>query len=136
MEYIFYYDPNVQPLSSPVNEGFDDALQTAKKLQQKGASIQLVDTSQLSQQELQEGYFHAVTASVVKKYKIRQVFGSKRRSGWLFGGGVPALLVYRKGSQFPDSEIVHSLGLTTKAPYASGYHRLPHTVGLLVEKVV
>jgi len=49
-----------------------------------------------------KGYFDAVGPSVLKKYRIRQVFGSRRNSGWLFGKGVPALIVVDPGKQYPE----------------------------------
>ena len=38
-------------------------------------------------------YIEAIAPSVLKKYRVRQVFGSRQRAGWPFGREVPALVV-------------------------------------------
>jgi hypothetical protein len=38
---------------------------------------------------------------------VRQVFGSKRHPGFLFGRGVPALLVYDDGKPYPADVYPH-----------------------------
>jgi hypothetical protein len=58
-----------------------------------------------------------VFPSVIKKFGIRRVFGSRRRSGWLFGREVPALLVYEEEGEDPVDVYPHDeLGIikTTK----------------------
>ncbi len=45
-------------------------------------------------------YIEAIAPSVLKKYRVRQVYGSRRRAGWPFGREVPALAVVgRRESQ-------------------------------------
>ncbi len=107
MKLVLYYDSDTEPLQAPANAGFQEALSVAQALQQKGSPIQLVNTIRLNQEELQKAYFDAVVASVQKKYRIRQVFGSRRRSGWFFGRGVPALLVYGHSQKVPDEVYPH-----------------------------
>jgi len=107
-KYIFLHDPSVAPIETPENEGFAEALALFTTLQQGGVPIEVVNTTQLDERVLQDRYLHAVAASVVKKYRIRQVFGSRRRSGWLFGKGVPALLVYKEWSQYPEDVYPHN----------------------------
>lgn len=109
MKLVIYYDSTTEPLGSSTNAGFDEALKLVQTLQKKGAPIQLINTGHISQEELQKGYFNAVGASVLKKYRIRQVFGSRRHSGWLFGKGVPALLVFDRSDKLPDDVYPHEL---------------------------
>jgi len=107
MKMTLYYDPENLLTDAPVNEGFDDALSLSQALLRKRAPVQLVNTSKLGEEELRKAYFDAVAASVQKKYRIRQIFGSRRRSGWLFGRGVPALLVYGQSRVLPDDVYPH-----------------------------
>src|SRR5262249_29187336 len=69
------------------------ALARAGELRRQGVSVEIVDTSGMEPGELQGRYIEAIVPSVLKKYRVRQVFGSRRRAGWLFGRGVPALTV-------------------------------------------
>lgn len=113
IKLVLYYDATTEPLGSPTNAGFDEALKLAQMLQKRGAPIQLVNTRHLGGGGLQKAYLDAVGASVLKKYRIRQVFGSRRHSGWLFGKDVPALLVYDRSDRLPDDVYPHeALGRT------------------------
>lgn len=97
-----YYNSVEEPLKAPANEGINRAFALLKEAEKKGISCEWIDTSKLSEEERMRAYFDAVGPSVLKKYKIRQVFGSRRNSGWLFGKGVPALLVIDPDTQFPE----------------------------------
>ncbi len=104
MHFKLYYSSTVKPSDSTANEGFGEVLELLEKVERKGVTCERVDTSKLTDEET----FNAYTRSVIgptqlKKYKVRQVFGSTRRSGWLFGKGVPSLVVYSsRGSEVPD----------------------------------
>ena len=93
MKYIVYLAPSAVLRELPCNAGIDTALAHAEELRRRGFSVQVVDTSEMGPGELQGQYIEAIGPSVVKKYRVRQVFGSRRRAGWLFGRGVPALVV-------------------------------------------
>ena len=97
-----YFDSTVEPLTSPVNEGITTALALLNQAESNGIQCERIDTSKLSESERTDAYFQAVAPSVLKKYRIRQVFGSRRNSGWLFGKGVPALTVTQPGNKYPD----------------------------------
>ncbi len=114
-KYILYHDSSSEPLDVPANKGLSDALLLARNLLRHGAPIELVETAKLDAQGIYQCYLHAVTASVLRKYRIRQVFGSRRRSGWLFGRGVPALVVYASDKDFPEDVYPHDSpgGVTT-----------------------
>ncbi|MFC2003438.1 hypothetical protein ACFLV4_05800 [Chloroflexota bacterium] len=79
-------------------------------LEKRGITNEIIDTDSLSEGQIQKAYLDAVVPSVFKKFGIRRVFGSRRRSGWLFGRGVPALLVYEEGEQYPSDVYPHDEG--------------------------
>lgn len=78
---------------APCNARIDEALARAQDLHRQGVPLEMIDTTQMQPDQLQREYINAIAASVVKKYRVRQVFGSRRHSGWLFGRGAPALAV-------------------------------------------
>jgi len=77
------------------------------KLQAAGFSCERIDTSNMTDEEIQHIYIEAIQPSVYNKYRIRQIFGSRRHSGWLFGKHVPALLVYDEGGRYPTDVYPH-----------------------------
>ena len=93
MKYLLYRAPAAVLRELACNAGIDVALARAEELRRHGIPIELVDTSGMGSGELQGRYIEAIGASVVKKYRVRQVFGSRRRAGWLFGRGVPGVVV-------------------------------------------
>jgi hypothetical protein len=93
MKYLLYHAPAAVLRELACNAGIDIALARADELRRRGIPVELVDTSGMGPGELQGRYMEAIGASVVKKYRVRQVFGSRRRAGWLFGRGVPGLVV-------------------------------------------
>ena len=105
-----YYSTKHQPLDAPANEGFHEVTNLLWLLEKKGVNHEIIDTDSLSEEEMQEAYLAAVVPSVFKKFGIRRVFGSRRRSGWLFGRGAPALLVYEEGEEYPSDVYPHDMG--------------------------
>ena len=99
-----------QPLDVASNKGFHEVMNLLWLLEKKGISNEVIDVDSLSEDDVQKAYLAAVVPSVFKKFRIRQVFGSRRRSGWLFGRGVPALLVYEEGEQRPSDVYPHEEG--------------------------
>lgn len=111
MHFKLYYSTQVKPLYVPANEGFDQALELLKKIKEKGVKCERINTSQLTDEQIADAYIHSVIGPTqLKKYRVRQVFGSARHSGWLFGKGVPALVVYISGSQVPEDVFPHNFG--------------------------
>ncbi len=93
----------------PCNEGIDKALERLDEFRAQGINVQIVDTCHMSEQEIQADYIRAILPSVRKKYSVRQIFGSRSRSGWLFGRAVPALVVREASGEavadvFPHNE--------------------------------
>ncbi len=93
--------------SDRANQGFDEALELLAFLKDKGLDYERIDTSQLSDKEIQEAYMEAIYPSVRRKFGIRRIFGSRRRSGCFFGKGVPALFVYGDDSRHPIDVYPH-----------------------------
>ena len=93
MKYLFYHAPAAVLRELACDARIDIALARVEELRRRGIPVELVDTSGIEPGELQGRYIEAIGASVVKKYRVRQVFGSRRRAGWLFGRGVPGLVV-------------------------------------------
>jgi hypothetical protein len=62
----------------------------------------MIGTSEMAPAALQREYIDAIVASVAMKYRVCQVVGSRRRSGWLLGRGVPALVVIGSSGDVED----------------------------------
>jgi hypothetical protein len=93
MKYLLYCVPGAILQDLPCNAGIESALAQIEELRRQGTPVEFVDSNRLAPDELQSRYIAAILPSVLKKYRVRQVFGSRRRAGWLFGRGVPALVV-------------------------------------------
>lgn len=76
------------------------------KLNGSNYEIKKIDVGGMRPDERYEHYEKAWIPSVIKKYKIRKVFGTQRNSGSFFGE-VPALLVYEEGAQYPSDVFPH-----------------------------
>ena len=114
MELKLYYSTTIEPFDDPRNDGFRDVFSLLKQLEEQGIKCELTDTNQLTTEQIGEAYIHSVVGPTqLKKYRVRQIFGSARHSGWLFGKQVPALVVYSSGSQVPEDVYPHEeLGRT------------------------
>lgn len=111
MELKMYYSTAIQPFDDDRNEGYDKVSALLQEVENKGVKCHRIDTSRLSEEEITDAYIHSVVGPTqLKKYRVRQVFGSARHSGWLFGKQVPALVVYRSGSQVPEDVLPHAVG--------------------------
>ncbi|GBC78033.1 hypothetical protein HRbin08_01519 [bacterium HR08] len=105
-----YYDPTCEIFrTDPANEGFPEVPRLIEEVRQKGIEVEIMDTGKMSEGERREAYEKAAVLAVRKKYRVRQVFGSRRYGyGPDFGKGVPALLVYKeKGDQYPEDVYPH-----------------------------
>jgi len=81
-----------------------------EQLEACGTRVELIDTSSLPDEELYSAYGQAIIPAVHRHYPIRKIFGSKKRSGWLFGKSVPALLVYNNENHHPTDVYPHQDG--------------------------
>jgi len=93
----------------PPNRGFSpsEIKELLQRLEELGVSWEAVETSTMSDEELLKLYSEAIIPAVYHKYRIRQVFGSKRNSRFLFGRGVPALVVYHPGQEHASHVYPH-----------------------------
>jgi hypothetical protein len=93
MKIELYCDRTAILREIPCNDGVDKALERLEEFRAQGIDAQVVDTSHMSDEEMQANYFRAIQPTARGKYSVRQIFGSRSRSRWLFGRGVPALVV-------------------------------------------
>lgn len=98
MKYVLYCSPSAINGELPSNAGIDRALTLVEDLRRQSVPLEVVDTTEVGAADLQRKYIEAIMPSVFKKYRVRQVFGSRRHAGWLFGRGVPALVVFGPNS--------------------------------------
>ncbi len=112
MNLKLIYHSQTRPIACPENEDFDlrEIKTILQRLEELGVSSELVDIMTKSDEELANLYIEATLPTARKKYQVRQVFGSKRHAGYLFGRGVPALLVYEPGKEYPVDVYPHRSG--------------------------
>ncbi len=104
-----YFRPNVL-LTTPTNRGFDVEMVRSLlgQLELSGVRVEWVDTTALSDEQLMRNYLNAIVPPAVsRKHRFRQIFGSKRYPGGLFGKGVPALVVYEDSTNHPSDVYPH-----------------------------
>ena len=106
LKLILYYSSDHKPLEDPANRGLSEVDRLWEKLP-KNINKEKIDTNNMDEEELGKIYSKSCYPSVfTKKYKIRQVFGSRKRSGCFFCREVPALLVY-KDIEYPIDVYPH-----------------------------
>ena len=103
----YYFSSGDEPFETPTNDGIGSVSGLLDQLQEQGVPVDQVDVSGLTEKGRADAYLDAVRASVLKKYKIRQVFGSKRLSGTFFGKQVPALILGNLASGHPEGVYPH-----------------------------
>ena len=104
LKLILYYSSEHKPIEDPANRGFNEVDGLWKKLP-KNINKEKIDTKDMNEEELGKIYSRSWYPSVfTKKYKIRQVFGSRKRSGCFFAKEVPALFVY-EDIEHPENPI-------------------------------
>jgi len=105
-----YFDSSRDILSSDGNKGFSEVFRLLKRLKkEKKIAFEVIDTKGFSKEYLLDTYSKAIIPSVLNKFKIRQIFGSRRRSGSFFGKEVPALLVYKEEENQPEDVYPHEV---------------------------
>lgn len=104
MKLALYYSTITQPFDK---YDLTKMLSSLDRLEKTNVHCLKVDVSKMTDEEIGRIYIEATIPSVYKKYRIRQVFGSRRSSGWLFGKHVPALLVYEDGAKYPSDIYPH-----------------------------
>jgi hypothetical protein len=89
----FYYSTETDPSLITTNEVVADVTKLLAELDKLGVSVELVHVAGLAEKERTDAYLDAVGVSAIKKYRIRQVFGSRRIIGTSFGKNVPELIL-------------------------------------------
>jgi len=109
MRLKLIHDSLTHPIAAPDNEGFDleEIRSILERLEASGIPSEIVDMMAKSEEEQADLYLEATVPTARKKYQVRQVFGSKRHAGSLFGRQVPALLVYESGKPYPVDVYPH-----------------------------
>lgn len=106
LKLTLYYSSEREPIRDPANRGFNEVDRLWEKLS-KNINKEKIDTKDMDEEELGKIYSRSWYPSVfTKKYKIRQVFGSRKRSGCYFAKEVPALFVY-EDIEFPVDVYPH-----------------------------
>jgi hypothetical protein len=110
-EYVLYCNQSAILKGLPCNAGIGEALERIDNLARKGMNMRIVDTARMSEGEIRTAYMKVTIPSVMNKYSIRQIFGSQRQAGFMFGRGVPALIVQNESGRmtdvFPHKEAEH-----------------------------
>ncbi|MFQ5855749.1 MAG: hypothetical protein ACE5LU_08930 [Anaerolineae bacterium] len=101
VELKLYYNTQQEPADNPANAGLFEAMELLSRLQNRGITCEKIDTAALPDETIYRAYADAWIPSVSKKFAIRRVFGTRRRSGCYFGREVPALLVYENDGEHP-----------------------------------
>jgi hypothetical protein len=97
-----YHSNKTLPADIPANKGFDNVPNLLRLLARKEIASEIIDVDLLPDEEVQRAYARAVVPSVSRRFGIRRVFGSRRKSGQFFGRQVPALLVYEDDADNPS----------------------------------
>jgi hypothetical protein len=97
-EHVFYCTPSQILRALPCNADIDAALERIEELRREGR----VRVVKLREDEIHNAYVRATAPSVEKKYSSQLVFGSLHHPGFLFGRGVPALIVQSASGTIAD----------------------------------
>ena len=101
---VLLFDSTIQPWDVDL-----EAIQSnLDSLAARGVECDLLDTNDMSGQDLDHWRDRATTVAVWRHQRIRQVFGSRKGGGFpYFGKQVPALLVYEEGERIPVGVYPH-----------------------------
>ena len=88
----------------PSNADIDAALERIEGLRREGR----VRVVKLREDEILSAYARATAPSVEKKYSSQLVFGSLHHPGFLFGRGVPALIVQSASGDMAEEVFPHN----------------------------
>lgn len=102
MQFKLIYPTQSQVWDHPANEGFEreELVGLLKQLRTQGHDYEVIDGDAISDEQRSELYGQAflAVAHPGNRYRIRQVFGSRRHGGGdHLGKGVPALIVVDNG---------------------------------------
>jgi hypothetical protein len=109
LKFELFYDPDLSSIfdTVPQNKDVRDVLEHIDDFRKDGAPIEKRNTAKMSATDLEHAYIRAILPSVYRKYRVRQMFGSRRQAGLFFGRGVQALLITDTTNQTPGDIYPH-----------------------------
>ena len=94
MELTFYFPSDATVLfQDERNRGIEAVPSLLEQLERFGARVRRIDLSLLTTEQRFHEYAKATIPAVHKKYEVKRIFGTIRRSACWFGQQVPALVV-------------------------------------------
>lgn len=115
MELTFYYPASREIVfQDDRNKGIEAVPALLAELERRGAKVDRINPSTLTQDQRIHEYSKAIVPAVYKKYEVKRIFGTNRHSACWFGVQVPALIVKRDaddivGDTFPHRERSNSV---------------------------
>ena len=104
MELTFYYPLDLAIVfQDDRNKGIEAVPALLEELERRGATVNKIDPSTLSNDQRIHEYSKAIIPAVYKKYEVKRVFGTNRHSACWFGLQVPALVVKRTSDDVGDT---------------------------------
>jgi hypothetical protein len=92
LKFYFPSDPTLL-FQDERNKGIEAVPALLERVEGLGAEVLRVDASKLSMERRFNEYAKATIPAVHKKYEVKRIFGTNRRSACWFGLQVPALVV-------------------------------------------
>jgi hypothetical protein len=94
MELTLYFPSDLTILiKDERNRGIEAVPSLLEQLERFGARVRRIDLSLLTTEQRFHEYAKATIPAVHKKYEVKRIFGTNRRSACWFGQQVPALVV-------------------------------------------
>ena len=98
-EIEVYYSTGGMREDHPANAGVGEGLpRLTRQIREAGAAYSVVDAGEMTRHDREEAYHsRAVRPSVMRRYRVRRIFGTHKYPGQYFGSEVPALVVLEDG---------------------------------------
>lgn len=104
MELTLFYPSNLALIfQDDRNKGIESVPTLLEEFERRGAKVNKVDPTTLSDDQRFHEYSKAIIPAVYKKYEVKRVFGTNRHSACWFGLQVPALVVKRTSDDVGDT---------------------------------
>jgi hypothetical protein len=104
MELTIYFPSDLALLfQDERNRGIDAVPGLVDQIERLGTKVRRVDVGQLSAELRMREYAKAIVPAVHKKYEVKRIFGTNRRSACWFGQQVPALMVKQAEDDIGDT---------------------------------
>jgi len=101
---VFLYDSTIEPRHVNLQAIFT----ALEQLETLGVECQILDTRDMSEEDLEYWRGEAMKAAIGHQQRIRPIFGTRKQGGLPYlGKEVPALLMYREGEEKPAAVYPH-----------------------------